>query len=809
MATIGNSTNIHHAYIPQDVAPAAPQNLHRTEATAATTASQVQARAKRSSFPLDASGLQASGTAWPYGHVNTTRFASTAGLANTSLSAQGLPLAPLTPQTVGCYFKALEGAWSVDRQAVVTAVTDNLVRLNDASHAPGNIKLSETAREQLHREISLHWNIASEQEKCAILESLGTSAAHLLGNTAQSTLSGAERTAVRDWLEHTVSNMTPDLAKRLQKHLSTAANATLQQAFIDAQDPASKAAFKERFKDLRMTLPLDHMYDYTGFYWNNDRKVGELPADKAQSLQVGIIGGGPAGIFAAELLNRIGVKNKTVLEQDEKFGGRLQSVQWDKKADGTSTPSKMHPGGMRFHQTQGNAYWSFAKHYGLKHVEFPNPSNSPTTYIIGSRVFEMQPGAEPPDQTMQAVKKDVEQAFSALLDPIRAARDAGDTATFIMLCDKAKERFDTLDFEQGVNALLKDQNIEWDGEKRAAFATFGIGVGGYEGYYRTGFLEEFRFMVDERLEGHRALIEGADEPLRRIITDSDGLPAGMQSLQDQGAIKVNAEVTGVERKDGKYHVTYTDGPHSQKTMIYDEVIFAAGPKEAVKLGLTETPPGTEPLMLDEFAAALKQANVVGATKMAIKVPTKELEGLALPGNLQAGDRQFQQSYFVPQMEGSEHSVIYPMYHLGTNAEKVEHLSGKQLVERYVGDLKKAGTEALAIGNTVGQQLVNLAEIVDKFKDRLMYTHWTNKPHYHGAFKMDAPGDLDNTRKLFGSLLELAGRGSDGAIFIGEQLTAEGGFASGAVASAINGVQQLVVRNGGTLPPNSPYYQKVL
>lgn len=48
---------------------------------------------------------------------------------------------------------------------------------------------------------------------------------------------------------------------------------------------------------------------------------------------------------------------------------------------------------------------------------------------------------------------------------------------------------------------------------------------------------------------------------------------------------------------------------------------------------------------------------------------------------------------------------------------------------------------------------------------------------------------------------------DGAIFINEMMTAEGGFASGAVSIAINGVQQFVLRNGGTLPPHSPLHMR--
>ncbi|MEX3928457.1 hypothetical protein AB4Y36_31115 [Paraburkholderia sp. BR10936] len=44
---------------------------------------------------------------------------------------------------------------------------------------------------------------------------------------------------------------------------------------------------------------------------------------------------------------------------------------------------------------------------------------------------------------------------------------------------------------------------------------------------------------------------------------------------------------------------------------------------------------------------------------------------------------------------------------------------------------------------------------------------------------------------------------------GEMYSAEGGFASGAIASATNGMQKLIVRHDGTLPQNSPFHQDLL
>ena len=43
-------------------------------------------------------------------------------------------------------------------------------------------------------------------------------------------------------------------------------------------------------------------------------------------ISIGIVGGGPAGIMAADLANRAGIKNIEVLEQAGQIGGRIAAV---------------------------------------------------------------------------------------------------------------------------------------------------------------------------------------------------------------------------------------------------------------------------------------------------------------------------------------------------------------------------------------------------------------------------------------------------------------------------------------------------
>lgn len=747
--------------------------------------------------------VMASSRTWPAGRVDmaehlgrtggvTPDAAATSSTPAVPLSTIGRPLPPLNPQSVGRYFSAPAGQWPAERQQLADAVTRNLDTLVDGPQ-----------RQQHHLEITLHWHCLCEEEKRNVLESLGTQQAHLLGDVTLASTRETDQPPVRDWLEHTAVFMKPEEADRLLQSCSPQARKNLATAFKAAGASGEhQAALKERFADLRMTMPLDHMYDYTGFWWDNKRKVGELPPGVAANLKVCVVGAGPAGIIAADGLNRLGVK-PVVLEQADKVGGRIAAERW-KRQDGSLSPTPLHPGGMRFHTTRGNVYWSLAEHYKLPHVPFPNSSSVPTSYIIGNEVHEAEPGKQAENPVMRKVAQDVLQAMTEpLLAPIRAARDASDTALFRELCDAAKKKFDSHNFRSGFEALLQEKGIKWDPKEWQTFGATGIGVGGYEGYYNTGFLEEMRFLVDERLEGHVALVDGADAPLHALLKDTEELPEGAQSLAEQNAVQLGIEVTGIKKIDGKYHVSSLDKATQQVTTAsYDELFFAGGPREAVRLGLTGPQEGSEPLMPEEFANAMEKANVVGATKMAIKIAKELMTGLPLPGNVQAS-KLFQQSYLVPPLPGSDNAVFYPSYTLGDNATKVSGMSGAEQLDKYIETLRNVASQHP--GDPAHQKLKNLADVVEQSKGRISYTHWSLSKHQYGAFKMDAPNQLDNTRVLFGALLKM----SDGAIFINEENTAEGGFASGAVAAAINGLQQMVLRRGGTVPANSPFHQELL
>ncbi len=736
---------------------------------------------------------------WPENRISTVFSGPAESAKNTKrperagLATQGREIPPLIPQALGHYFSQAMGTWPRERSSLVGAMTNNLRKLADLKQEP-EIK-------QMRRELTLHWHALSEAEKSDVLEAAGT-ASKAFGKSAMS--KPADNANVKTWLEHTAAHMPSDDVEKLFNATSADARTSLQGTFrLAGTDETRRAEVKERSADMRMTLPMDHAYDYTGFYWDNNRKIASLPKDVAEKLNVCVIGAGPAGIMTADCLNRLGVKS-TVLEAEDHIGGRL-ATHHRTREDGTESPTATHPGGMRFHTTHGNFYWSFAEHYELKHIDFTNPSEVGAMLLLTDRVLKMEPGKDPSDPVAKKVKHDFLDAFEALMKPIRDARDAGDMATFLELSAAAKKKFDGLDFKHGVELLLHEHGIQWDEKHWETFGASGIGVGGYKGYYEVGFLEEMRFLVDGRLEKHQLLVDGADAPLKRMIADKEGLPPGGQSLEEQGAIRLSASATNVEKTpEGQFKVTWTENGE-RKSGTYDEVFFGASPKIAVEMGLTKQDRPDGQLVTPEVGAALEKINIVGATKMTMTVPADEFHPEELPKNLQS-TAEFQQLYLHGPAKEGDSAVIYLSYTLGSNAKKVEGKSKEEQIHNLLDTLKTAAArETTDPDDKV--KLLNLAALIEKhWEARSHYTHWSEVPTHGGAFKMDAPGDLDNTRTLWASTLSSE---SGRLRMVHEKVTYEGGFASGPFAAAVNAVLGMVTSRGGSPAKNSPLGQRLL
>lgn len=83
-------------------------------------------------------------------------------------------------------------------------------------------------------------------------------------------------------------------------------------------------------------------------------------------------------------------------------------------------------------------------------------------------------------------------------------------------------------------------------------------------------------------------------------------------------------------------------------------------------------------------------------------------------------------------------------------------------------------------------------------------NWEDQAFYLGAFKMNLPGQYELQRRLFSQFMNgVEEKTPDGLVLAGDDISWTGGWAEGAVTSAINAVNKVAVRFGGGSLSDNP------
>jgi len=82
--------------------------------------------------------------------------------------------------------------------------------------------------------------------------------------------------------------------------------------------------------------------------------------------------------------------------------------------------------------------------------------------------------------------------------------------------------------------------------------------------------------------------------------------------------------------------------------------------------------------------------------------------------------------------------------------------------------------------------------------------WETEPHFMGAFKANLPGHYRYQRRLFTQFMQDEADESHRGFFLcGDDISWTGGFAEGAVTTALNAVWGVLNHLGGITPPDNP------
>lgn len=697
----------------------------------------------------------------------------------------GMPA--ITPQNIGGPIRPAGaiGSWGVAREALPSAIVQNLQLLSSMRSPEAEIHPRATESSQLQNEISMHWHCLSEHEALQVVEALARPGHRATVSTEGTNVDSLQRPPARQWLDVQFNLLSSSKLNKLRANASAEGKVLIDELLLPRA--ALDRTIATRFKN---KTPVDTQFDYAGFLQVN-KVIGTLP-EAARQKRVAIVGAGAAGLAAAFELLRIGA-DVTIMEAQGQIGGRLRALSFD-HGSGEQTPSRAEMGAMRF-PPSGAIFKHYIQQFGVPtQKDFPNPGKVPTQLYFKGEVINWPAGEEPQHSLLKSVKQDFARMMGAFLEPITNARNANDVEGMREIWQGHVDKFKDLTFQQGTQALVRESGLNWGKEHFDALDALGVGTGGFGPLNQIAFLEILRVQVDELETDQELLPKGTTHALEQFLNTEVTLPDGKtRSLATmEGALQLNTNVVNVVPTDSGGVALMLKQGDETRTEEFAAVIFTGNPRSAVHSKMALTQLDQRPVFGAEVEQALKKTHLVNSSKIFVQVDTQFW--LDAQGNSRPDIPQVIQSdgplhgLYCLAYEGSKRGVMLASY---TWEDKSTNFAALEPRER----LALIKDEVARINPEVAAHIKPDAQIhcID----------WQNEKFQYGAFKLDQVGQATGTQDLYAQFKEDS---INGVILAGDAVSYQGGWVAGALRTGINAACAVVEKLGGELSANGPLEQ---
>ncbi|GAA2863347.1 tryptophan synthase subunit alpha [Actinoplanes cyaneus] len=505
--------------------------------------------------------------------------------------------------------------------------------------------------------------------------------------------------------------------------------------------------------------------------------LGQVPPDM-HGTPVAVVGGGISGLVAAYELMRLGLR--PVVFEAEQLGGRMRTARFPGHPD---TVAEL--GAMRFPASSA-ALLHYVELLGLRTRPFPNPLARATPHTVvdvnGSRHFT-RTGDDLPSvyhEVSEAWQKTLEE--SADLAAMDAAIRHRDVATIKALWNRLVPILD----DQSFYGFLASSPSFASFRHRELFGQVGFGSGGWDTDFPNSVLEILRVVYTGADADHHALAGGAQRLPLGLWEHSPAAMAhwprgtSLATLHPDGP---RPAVTRLSRARGWIRVE-TAGEAGEFT--------AAVLTPQVRL-LTSRIDTDESLFPTEVWTAIERTHYMGGSKLFALVDRPFWHDLdAATGRPAMGmtltDRTPRGVYLFDDGP-SRPGVMCLSYTWNDDSLKVSTLPPAERLEVMLRHLRRIYPGVDIAGRIIAAPIA---------------VTWENEPHFLGAFKANLPGHYRYQRRLFTHFMQDdLPRGRRGVFLAGDDVSWTGGFAEGAVTTALNAVWGVLHHLGGRTHPDNP------
>jgi len=521
---------------------------------------------------------------------------------------------------------------------------------------------------------------------------------------------------------------------------------------------------------------------------------------EALGKTIAIVGGGVSGIVAGYELLRAGFF-PVIFEGNGRIGGRMYSHP-------LSNGAIAEMGAMRFPPSARTLFHYFGK-LGMtaNMAPFPNPASSSATGTVIDYQGETDYfDVANPNFPMQQRYVQLSQKWNNLLmgSPINLANMqswlANPQANEVNIKNQWNSLldlgWDNLSFHQ---ALV---NAGWTPDDIALFGQVGFGSGGWNTNYVNCFLELLRVAYTALETGHMLCYQGADM-LPKMLFSSTPEQFGDASapntlkmslkqstenyLQDKLDIEniLTNTVLGVEYNatTDDYKITI-DTQNGIMVADVDGVVYTPHVRVLQMMSAnTQNAQATRSLLSESMWEAIEYTHYMQSAKIFVDT-TQIFWKQKMPGgkyqmSVTLSDRLTRGTYLL-DYNGA--GTICASYTWNDDALKFLPFDANIRLEQSLSVLQSVYPN-IPFSDYMGEEKITIS--------------WDNDPFFLGAFKNNLPGQYMLQRKLYAQFAEPDTPAQQKFVLAGDDISWTGGWAEGAVTTAINAANAIVAAFGGS------------
>ena len=329
----------------------------------------------------------------------------------------------------------------------------------------------------------------------------------------------------------------------------------------------------------------------------------------------------------------------------------------------------------------------------------------------------------------------------------------------------------------------------WTEDELNRFATLGIGTGGFGPLYHVGFTEILRIILHKREYKQKLIKEGVETFAHHMVNSPIQTPSGLSSVGNEN-IHLNSKVVDIySNKNGNPVIVYSkNGIDHEKE--YKSVIVCTTNRAMQFMGLSVNRIGNKPLLTAQVQKAIRNVHLINSSKLFIRTKDKfwKNKALHLPETIQTDE--LPRGIYMLDYPQTNDGVVCMSYTWGDDSSKI---SGFEPNERF--SLLKKTIEKIA---------PNVAEHLIPVNNEIIHIDWQIEPNYNGAFKLNLPGQEDDTAAMFYQFLSVNDKDTDSGVYLaGDSVSWAGGWVEGALHTAINAATAAAKRCGAEITEDSP------